>query len=338
MRLVIMFLMLAFCNVIEALQGDNTEFVVDIALSSQQLAIDDLLTVTAILTFPNTYHPNIDQMRSGIVAYGGIDDSPFVLMKSSAQPVQNKEGKSTQKIDFILSPQIPGDHFLTFQMVRFDSNANDAAVEVPSDIFSVGVIIPEGNFQFNHVISGPLPLSQQLPITISEQNQRKYLQNAILESKERLRVMTVLQGTSFPWLSWLSAVVVLFVIVLIWMLPEVEGPSEDDKIAIERVRQAALEELRKLVLMSPDTDETASAFFLRLDNALRDYLDTSYHFGAAALTSQELARKMTSSFDKELCSGLIGIFQTADNIKFAHRDVSRQDCLKAIQTLKSMLS
>jgi hypothetical protein len=184
-------------------------------ISTNTVSITDVLTFHIDLTFPDTHHPNIDLIKSNLQAYHGLDEPPFYIVKSEVQPVVKTNGSSTQIIDFTIAPQIPGMHFLSAQIVRFDPNTTGNPVEIPTDIFKVDVSIPSISFHMKDVLAPPMPLTQHLPIEISTINQREYLTNPILIATEINAATSDLNNKTIPWISLISAAAVLIAIVLI---------------------------------------------------------------------------------------------------------------------------
>lgn len=177
------------------------------------------------------------------------------------------------------------------------------------------------------VISPPMPLSQALPISISTENQRLFQNNPTLNELERKNAEIALNSRNFPWMAMISAFGVIIAIILIRSSTTAPIHSEDDPEAAERKRRESVDILQKLIVNTPKTNEDANAYMLRLDNALRKFLDSTFHIGASTSTTQELASSTVSlpGIDPLVSKQIIALFQQTDKIKFAQISSTQND-------------
>ncbi|MEI8365812.1 MAG: hypothetical protein WCF65_05270 [Parachlamydiaceae bacterium] len=229
--------------------------------------------------------------------------------------------------DFALNAQEDAGSFSTVYIISNTASNDNRRVTTSN-----------ASFEFQNVISLPLPLSRDFPVTISPENDRKYLKNPQFSARNQAEIMSLLQTKSFPLLHIFAAIIVFAVIILIRLTPDVASSIKEDILSAEQVRIQATEKLENLIINSPQPNESASAFFLRLESALREYLDSTYHLGASTSTSQELATKSISCVDTNLQLRLVGIIQEAESIKFSRKEISEYECHSAVEVVKILLT
>lgn len=336
MRLPLFIIIIALAATLSAeTTAPQSTFKADVTLSSQSIALTDQLNVHVSLTFPNTYHPNIDQIKSSMLEYNGLQEPPFYLMNSSVNPAVENNGIVSQEVILNVTPQMPGKHFLTLQLIRFDPNAKGPSVQVPTDIFEVEVSVPTSTFNREAAMAPPMSFSKVLPITISAENQREFQ-----HSPEGDRITAALQQRVIPWILLVSIVAVIITVILIRALKGAHTHIKDDPLLAERLRHLSLEELQNLVAKQPGKEESPNAYFLRLDGALRKYLDTTYHLDASASTAQELAIKTDAlpGINTQVRKQIGKIFLQTDQIKFAHATASQNDLKEAIKAVSLLIN
>lgn len=201
------------------------------------------------------------------------------------------------------------------------------------------IMMAQEAFNPESVIQPPMEFTQKLPVTISVQNQREYENNPAMIAAEKTQIINALNERNFPSTHIIAAIAVLIAIALIRGLPETQKELQDDALAAVRKQKESLEELQKVLINTPKTDETADAFFLRLDSALRKYLDSTYHIGATTSTSQELSKSAESipGIDPQIRKQLIQVLQKTDQVKFARQNATQKDTEMAASVVKSAL-
>lgn len=312
-------------------QGATLEqlpFSVEANVSSTTIAINQELTLQLILKYPSTFHPNLTLMQKRLLTYGGLYEPPFTLTQEIIYPLEEVHKVVTQKVEFLLSPQNSGRHFLTTGLIQFDLNSHEGKpVEIASDVFAIDVIIPKRDFDLSSFIQSPMGLSEQLSVSISQANKRAYLKNFALREEEQRRDSLLFEKKVFPWFSVFAGVVVILVTSLIRLLPE--NPFQ--KEALIDTKQKAEEEIkRELEQLASNffkASENANAKVISLDFLLRRYLFNKYEFQAFSLTTQELICKINLIEDltAPIKEGLGKTFKKADQIKFSNYSLTPVD-------------
>ena len=78
-----------------------------------------------------------------------------------------------------------------------------------------------------------------------------------------------------------------------------------------------IETLRSEHRMNDDNQESQKAYYTKLTDALRKYIEERYGFSAMEMTSSEIIDRLTKSPDAKSLDELRQLFQTADLVKFA---------------------
>ena len=194
-------------------------------------------------------------------------------------------------------------------------------------------------FQKRSVLEPPMPLSQDLPVSISQENRRQYLQNPVLETQETERAQAYLESKAVPWFILITSMVVSVGVILIRSLPSSVIEEHEDSKTNEIRRQVSIEELKKLANSMPNDKVAASAFFVTLDHALRNYLDSTYQMGAVNSTAHEISRKIdsNSALEPALSHKIVQVFHKSELVKFAKIPASPADTVDAINMISSLI-
>ena len=188
-------------------------------------------------------------------------------------------------------------------------------------------------------IEPPMTLSRELPVTLSYENKRSFLQNPLLLDQEAKQNVTLLKNKAFPWLAIISAMTVLLVITIIRQLPAKETEQKADPLRKKKNEIEIKQELQNMTLNMPKDSKEAAVFITRLDFLLRLYLLNRYEIPAFCFTKEELIDN-TNTF-KDLTSsmkeGMNAIFIKADQIKFAQASPDLYDCENLIRTIKQII-
>jgi hypothetical protein len=186
-------------------QGSLPEgFSSTISVSSSDISIGDKLTIETALTYPTSYQPEPDAMIQQLLSYGGFDAPPFYLVQRDiGQPVkapQQGQDLTSLKFSVVLAPQLPGKHYIAFQTIPFTAEADSGkSKEIIPGLFEINVHIPKDNFQSAFLITPPMPLSQDLPVTISAANRLQFIENEQEISKASAQTLDIIHSKKLPW-------------------------------------------------------------------------------------------------------------------------------------------
>ena len=91
------------------------EFSVEVVIPHETIALADPLAVHLTVTYPKSYHINLDDLKSNLLKHSSIQPDPFVFLAvhESTQPLANE--RSQQRVEFTLQPQLIGEFPLTFR-------------------------------------------------------------------------------------------------------------------------------------------------------------------------------------------------------------------------------
>jgi hypothetical protein len=193
--------------------------------------------------------------------------------------------------------------------------------------FIAFIISAEAAVEERFLIEPPLPLSQELPITLSQTNRQTFISNPEVLDQEAKHNAAFVKSKSFPWLYLISALGVGMAILFIRLFhaKSIEEPIDPH---IKEKKELEIKEALKLLLSQPprDANETTKVI-LQIDFLLRSYLQNKYDWPAFSYTVQELDQKMETLPDltPSIKEGMNKTFETADKIKFAGYTPSTKD-------------
>lgn len=339
--LCLMILCFVFPGFCKEPEPQPSEFSVETAISSDTLDINQQLILQMTITYPSTYHPNIDLIRRRLVQNAGLYEPPFALAKDEVHPRQETKGIMKQQIDFILSPQTVGKHNLSAGLIQFDPNSKGGKkVDIASDLFTIDVNSSKVEVNLHSLIEPPMTFSTELPIVISQGNRRAHINNPLLLNEEAEKNAEFIKSKAIPWLAMTAALAVMLVIAFTRLLPARNVKNEADPLFKEKIEAHIREDLQGLALNGPKDAGEIGAFITRLDYVLRRYLLNKYDFPAFSFTTQELEKEIDTHEEllPEVRKGMVETFRAADQVKFAKQVPSRDEFVKLLEMVKQLLS
>lgn len=313
----------------------ENRFFATIQISSTHISLNEPLTVNVILKYPSTYLPNLKSMRKNLLSYAGLNPPPFALEKETVHTEHHAENSTTQ-IEWILSPQTPGKHFLYLQTILFENtDKTKPPVTLISDVFKINVSLNPFQFQSNSYIAPLLSLTQTPPITMSAENKQLFQKNPALSAQEIPRNLRLLKSKTLPWEMIFASIVVLIAYLLIKASPPQQLPKKE---ILEASYDQVLKEFEDLTQTAP-TSETYIRYFTQLDHVIRTRFVQVYGNDALTSTSQELLKKAEDStfFNDKIRLKLALFLKSVDQIKYAHHQPSAQECQKTIEIAKQLI-
>ena len=134
------------------------------------------------------------------------------------------------------------------------------------------------------------------------------------------------QDNPFSWKEWegpigASMLAVLLVLLMFYLLIRLK----ENKPIITRIRivkrvlphQKALSAIDKIKADHMQTSENQKAYYTRLTDTLRQYIEERFGFNAMEMTSTEIIEHLQAAGDQTMINELRELFQTADLVKFA---------------------
>lgn len=311
--------------------------------SNEELSVEDLLKVKLLLTYPDTYHVDVEQLQENLLRHSPLYAAPFrVLEPVSNHQVSSSDHSIEQTLIFTLQPELPGTFSLTFYDIQFIPDVlQEKPVEIISDIVEVKIDQPSAEgVQF--IKPRPLlTLSPALPIQISEANQRN-----ILESKERQQAAErynheIMQQSSIPWLEILLVFLVSALLIAMRYAPTLaKKPEETPYERITRLHKESLEKLDGLHQQKLLDQHLYIPFYVGVADTVREYVDEKYRLNIAARTTQEFVQQIeaTPIVDPEIQQPLEQFFLHADRVKFSQEPPTLAECKAAEQIARKALS
>lgn len=134
------------------------------------------------------------------------------------------------------------------------------------------------------------------------------------------------QDNSFSWSEWKGVFgVSLFAVLLLLLMVYLLIRLKENKPIVTRIRivkrvlphQKALSAIDKIKAEHMQTSENQKAYYTRLTDTLRQYIEERFGFSAMEMTSSEIIEHLQSAGDSQMIGELRELFQTADLVKFA---------------------
>jgi len=191
---------------------------------------------------------------------------------------------------------------------------------------------------YESMIAPLMPLSEQIPISISRDNRRKYIQNPEITQKQALDNIALVNKHSLPWIPLLSALVVIGAVLIVRVMPPPTKTDVDVDIA-KQLKLEAIEELKKVLRLDPEKIKNTNECFALLDHAIRIYCKGQFEIDAPSLTPLELmnAIKTAPNIDDQTKSHLYLFLKNGENIKYGKYSLSLEELRIVIQQAASII-
>jgi hypothetical protein len=309
------------------------EFSAEVTIPQSSLDLFSKISVQLVLTYPDQYRINIDDLKANLLQYSAILPAPFTLISSDSQIQKLSDNRSQQKLEFVLQPQLIGDFPITFRNITFFKD-DKKAEEIISDIFSIHVeSLPVGS-AFEIEVGPLLPLSPHFPITMSSQNQQLQEESS---KQSALVNQQIFRDKSFPWLE-------LLLIALVSLFLWVAFKFRDQKSAAI-AEQNQKEQLRQRVIkiiegwkVEPSSKSNFESY-VTLTDALRKFVELKFQMNAPSLTTEEFLQMMTtqSDFSIQDRQKFAQFLSSADLVKFAHYQPTREEWEQVIGVAEKLV-
>ena len=313
-------------------------FSAEVTLSASQLTIEENLHIEVILAYPETYTVDLDKLRINLLRYGSLSEPPFALIGEESATLPN--GK--HKFNFTLEPQLGGVQFISLYDIPFlpKDPKKDKPTDIISGIFQVDITVPPVDEGFEGMASPLLSLTKKYPISIDARNRKTLLENPAQNEKEAARDIAILNRKTLPWGS-LTGLFLFGLLVLIARMQPKRVPNPENeraKRALSAQNRAlqALDELEKQKLLQ---DRNYEAYYIRLTDTVRRYIEEKFQLKATTQTTQEFLQGMAEQppFDKKTQGSLKEFLVYSDKVKFAEQQPSPQACQEAHETARHFI-
>ncbi len=134
------------------------------------------------------------------------------------------------------------------------------------------------------------------------------------------------QDNPFEWSEWrpmafMSLIVLLLSLAAFYLITRLKAgkPIITHIRMVRRVpaHTKALNEIDRIKHDHVDAEEGPKAYYTRLTDTLRQYIQSRFEFNAMEMTSDEIINHLQKNADKEMIDELRELFRTADLVKFA---------------------
>lgn len=168
-----------------------------------------------------------------------------------------------------------------------------------------------------------LSMDERYPVDLDEQARRE-----LLERDESAKNVERFKEREVPWFSILLVGAAIVYVAF--------GGKK------EKVREISLDEIEKTLQQKTVIEletlreglegQSADQFYVALTRILRTYIETSYGLPAETSTTEEFFSKLqiTEQLNKSESQGLSDFMLSADRVKFAREEASREDREEAV--------
>lgn len=309
-------------------------FSAKVQISKKAITVEEDLTLTLTLLYPNTYTPDLDTIRMNLLKYVGLSEPPFALVEES---IEQQKGRLSAT--FTLEPQIASLQFISLYNIPFLPNNGDSeqTIEIISDIFQIEIRLPEIETNYYGLSYPLLSLTEQFPITLSATNRKNLIENTQLHKLESLRSVQIINHRTLPWANLLGAFLFILILLIARMQPKKQPDlkKQRKKIALS-AKEKALVSLEEISTQSL-TDEN---YYTGLNNTVRKYIEERFQLKTTTQTTQEFLYLMAShpAFDRETQAMLSDFMISSDKIKFAEQTPTEEECALAKQTAHQFIN
>jgi hypothetical protein len=299
--------------------------------SKDTLSLLDHLRVELTLTYPETYHPNIGEIRIHLFQNIGMDAAPFAPESDQASvPNKLKEGVLAQTLTFLLVPQRTGTHALTFFDIPFEPNESSGGnqVIVMSGIAMIKVTSPLGLSNSTNYEPPLMTLSPSFPIDLTPSNK---VQLALKTEQEAKRNLTLLNEKTIPWLAIGLLILASFFAILFIKTKETISKPFIEKIISPKAK--AVNELKKI------KHQDGPQLYLSLTNILSQFVEEQYKIPTRTRSSKEFLAEITLlPLSPQIQESLKKFINTADQIKFGLLEVSSDQSQNDFEFIQKFIS
>ena len=273
-------------------------------------------------------------------------DSIQILIGEQAHVTLSVSFKKGQPLEF---PVFKPSEYITPGVEVLESSEADTS-ELDNDMIRVSKVYTLTSFDENLYYLPAMKLRVSKVYTLTSFDENLYYLPAMklkvggkaYQSKSlALKVLTVpvdtlhpeqfyppkdVQVNPFMWsewspLFWLSVLLVALVCLIVYL----RSRLKNNKPIIAKVRivkrvlphQKAMQEIERLKAEHMPTSEDQKAYYTRLTDTLRKYMEERFGFNAMEMTSTEIIARLQEVDDKKMIDELRELFTTADLVKFA---------------------
>ena len=171
---------------------------------------------------------------------------------------------------------------------------------------------------------------------------RLFVQSVLTDSLRQAGLQDLEPQVGLPTIPWLWILGGLVLVALIvWLVLRRRRRPRAAVVPIERIRPAhevALEALRRLELEHLPIDGKFEAFYVRLSEILRRYLEDGFGVAALEETTEEILFDLDRhGFDRLTLKQVGELCNESDLVKFAKHEPTVEDCKRAIERVRDFV-
>ena len=274
--------------------GAQGNFSAKITLSSDHVEVTDKLKVTVDLVYSDMYKPSLDSLKLNLLKFRGGVVSPFSLSSETVDPPQEMTpGVLSQRIVFELEPMLLGKHDLTFQEITFHPLQKEQSdVQLMSEIFEVHVSLPPPEATLINLVAPLMPLSKTIPSEIIPQNQQE-IDNPAVQAYEIQLTEKSMREKTLPWTGIAFALLTGFIYLIAKSKPHAKPIPVEPAKTVRRAQIEAFAAVKELSQENLTQKKQFPAFYTKLTNIVRKFIEDRYQLRASTYTTQEFLEQVS---------------------------------------------
>ncbi|MBA3238395.1 MAG: hypothetical protein H0T62_08645 [Parachlamydiaceae bacterium] len=308
-----------------------------ISNSQESLHVLQTFTLELDLHYPKEYRPDREALLDHLLRNPGPNELPPFALSNSTQEIVSSEDPTLihEKIYYLLEPQRPGHHPLTFLEMSFLPNDSaQTEVSIASPLSFVDILPATSNeIDLKALISPLSTLSTTEPIEL-EIDLRAEIQKDRSSSNVHL-----FEGKAVPWKpigALMLFLVITFLIkqVLSRKKSVLSIPASSRQMTALNEAEQSLAYLKQEESPSPNRD-IVRVFMSQLIWSLRHYFESEFQLKTSSQTTQEFLDTIQKHPTLGLAQkeALLNFLQIADRIKFANYKPDLKECVEAYATI-----
>lgn len=313
-------------------------FAVSITIDPQQVPLDELVSLEAVLRYPSSYELDQASLLDHLAWSANRLAPQFTIFEASLTPISSEEGMQAQKLTVKIAPLNIGlIQVSLFRATFLPKEANHPPVDILTPVFILEVLPSQDKGEQAYA---PLaPLATQFPLGLTLANREFLIDSPQRLQEEMQRNRRRLAAHSFPWLA-----IVIFIIAsglgwIAYLLRDFWPKKEAKKIKPPDPKELLEISVKKLQESRPIKKEQLKAYYAELTTILLIAIQEHLGIQTTSLTTPELVQVLKDQ--PSLASGMkekiLSFLAEADLIKFANQEALEESAKRAYACLRSLI-
>lgn len=304
---------------------------VEVVVPQEQITPGSTATVQVVLQYPESYHVNLDDLKSHLLQHSVLQAAPFTLVSANTKQEKLPDGKVQQNFTFVLQPQFSGHFPLSFRTISFLSDS-EKQIDVVTDVLFIDVQPFHIGTAAETEIGPLMALLPWIPIEISHENRKLAYEPAATIAQ---RDQKVFQQKAFPWLEIALGLLATFFLWWAFTKHEQPKPPLTAEQRAKKAQQRALQTIDQLQSKEGNREK----FYVDLSQVVRSFVEEKYQLHATSQTTPEFLEEIKQSllFSQDEKQTFERFMLKADSVKFALHQPTEQECEESLHAARDVV-